>query len=195
MKTARRPLHGLLGTQQRLALWLGGLAVAMACLDARAQITAAPDEVEAAYVHKFLSYVEWPPRVLSTASAPIVVGVAGSDRMFDLLSAIATSHTAQGRAIRIVRLGKPEQVPDLHLVFVGKDAWGDLPAWTAASKDRGLVVATDAPQGVDRGATLAFVQLAGKIRFEASLSAAERAGIKLSARLLAVADRVVGAGQ
>jgi hypothetical protein len=38
---------------------------------------------------------------------------------------------------------------------------------------------------------LGLVPTGGRIRFEASPAAAERAGLKLSARLLAVAERVV----
>jgi len=49
-----------------------------------------------------------------------------------------------------------------HMEFIGKDAWDHLPAWTAASTDRGLVVTTDVPKGVDRGAALGLCNRQGR---------------------------------
>jgi YfiR/HmsC-like len=170
-------------------------ATALTSADAAAQTVASPEEIEAAYVHKFLSYVDWPPKVFSSADAPIVVGVAGSDRMFELVSGVAANRPVQGRPVQVRRLGNPGESADVHLVFVGREAWKDLPAWAAWSKENPVVLTTDAPQGIERGAALAFVQTGQRIRFEASLPVAEMSGVKLSARLLAVAERVVGAGQ
>ena len=170
-------------------------AISLSSFDLAAQVVATPEEIQAVYLQKFVGYVDWPPGVFPTATAPIVVGISGSDRMFDLVSGVAAGKTVQARPIMVRRLVKPEDSDDVHLVFVGKESWKDLPGWTARSKEHPMVVATDAPQGVDRGATLGFVQTGQRIRFEASVAAAEKAGVKLSARLLAVADRVVGAGQ
>jgi hypothetical protein len=53
---------------------------------------------------------------------------------------------------------------------------------------------TDMAQGLERGAALVFVETESRLRFEASLPAAEQAGLRLSSRLLSVAERVVKAG-
>ena len=111
--------------------------------------------------------------------------------MFELVSAIAAGRPVQGRPVEVRRLPKPEPNSNVHLVFVGRGAWKDLPAWAAVSKEHPMVVATDAPQGIDRSAVLAFVQEGDRVRFEASLPAAAQSGVKLSARLLGVAARVV----
>ena len=56
---------------------------------------------------------------------------------------------------------------------------------------RPILAVTDAPTGLADGGALNFVPVQGRVRFEASLPAAERAGLRLSSRLLAVAERVV----
>jgi hypothetical protein len=50
---------------------------------------------------------------------------------------------------------------------------------------------TDIPDGLKAGATIDFVQIDGRLRFEASLTAARRADIRLSSNLLSVAAKVV----
>jgi hypothetical protein len=174
---------------------LGLVAVlALSSVDALAQRVASAEEVQAAYLHKFLGFVDWPPPAFASPTAPVVVGVAGSNRMFELLSGLAAGRPTQGRPVEIRRVSKPEESAGVHLVFVGRETWKDLPGWAARSREHPMVVTTDAPQGLDQGAALAFVQGGERVRFEASLAAAERSKVKLSARLLAVAERVVGAG-
>jgi hypothetical protein len=174
-----------------LQMFVGSTGL-LCALPANAQAGATPEEVEAAYIHRFTGYVDWPPKVFADAAAPIVVGVVGSDRMFELLSAVVIGRPVQGRAVEVRRLSTPAHVADVQMVFIGKDAWKELPAWGAAAEKHAVVVTTDEPHGVEHGAALAYIQKEQRIRFEASLTAAEESGVKLSSRLLAVAERVVG---
>jgi hypothetical protein len=55
-----------------------------------------------------------------------------------------------------------------------------------------ILIVTDEVQGLDRGGVLNFVTVDKRVRFEVSLTAAERARLKISADLLSVAIRVRG---
>lgn len=159
--------------------------------NAIAQTEATPEEVQAAYIHKFAGFIDWPPKSFTSHSSPIVIGVVGSDLMYELLLGVVPGRPMQGRRVEVRRLTTPEQSSGVHMVFVGRAAWNGLAEWSAASKKDAVVVTTDAPHGVDRGAALGFVRAGQRVRFEASTAAAEQSGVKLSARLLAVAERVV----
>ena len=50
---------------------------------------------------------------------------------------------------------------------------------------------SDVPEGLPEGSALNFITMGRRVRFEAAPQVAERVGLKLSARLLAVAERVV----
>ncbi len=161
---------------------------------AAAQPVASADEVKAAYIHKFVSYIDWPSRVFPNPSTPIVVGVVGAESVSTELARVVASRTVQGRTVAVRTLSPGTALPnDIQVLFVGRDAWVDMPAWVAAAKGRPVAVVTDAPRGVELGALLTFVESNNRLRFEASLPAAEQAGVRLSSRLLAVAERVVGA--
>lgn len=156
---------------------------------------ATADDIEAAHLHKLTGYIDWPGRAFAHAGSAIVVGVVGADGLYDSLRRIAPGPPTNGRAIEVRRLTRPQESQEVHLLYLGASVWDTLPAWQAAYSDRPVVVATNAPQGVDHGATIGFVQVGQRVRLEASLPAAERAGVKLSSRLLAVAERVVGIGK
>jgi hypothetical protein len=170
------------------------LVALLGALTANAQPMSVPtaEDVEAAYLQKFVGYVDWPAGAFEGADSPLVIGVVGSDHVYDLLVGAAKTRTVGGRRIEVRRLSKPSQSSSAHLIFVGRDGWNSLEAWSASVKGHPVVIATDAAQGCERGAALAFVMADQRVRFDASPAAAEGSGVKLSARLLAVAERVVG---
>ncbi|HLL17379.1 MAG TPA: YfiR family protein, partial [Rubrivivax sp.] len=90
-----------------------------------------------------------------------------------------------GRPVVTRRLAPADPLEGLHAVFVGRAA----PAGVR-ERLRGRAILVVAEDGLEPGVMLNFVPVAGRVRFEASPVAAERVGLKLGARLLAVAERV-----
>jgi hypothetical protein len=175
-------------TQRRL------VAIALASLmaaGAHGQPPAAEEAVEAAYLHKFPGFVDWPPDTFRNASSPIVIGLVAAPRVLDELTRIARGRLVLGRPVEARAVGSSGLPRDLQVLFIGKDAATDAgPLIDEARRDHMLVV-TDIPDGLKAGAVIDFVQIDGRLRFEASLSAARRADIRLSSNLLSVAARVV----
>ncbi len=145
--------------------------------------------VKAAYLYKFLTYVEWPAPAFASADAPQVIGVLGADDVFAELQRLVVGRTVNGHPLVATRIAPGDSVDLLHVLYIGRGARSA--ATLRAAAGRPILTITDAPTGLAEGSALNFVLVQGRVRFEASLPAAERAGLKLSARLLAVAERVV----
>ena len=66
-------------------------------------------EVKAAFLFKFLSFVEWPQAAFAAPGAPLVIGVAGAEDTAAALEQMAAARGAQGRAVvvRRLRAGQP----------------------------------------------------------------------------------------
>jgi hypothetical protein len=137
--------------------------------------------------------VEWPSAVFASPSAPFVVAVAGAEGVADALARMVVGRPVQGRSMVVRRVARAADLGrDVHVLYIGSDAWRELPAWVAAVQQRPVLLVTDAPRGLEAGAALAFVQVDERVRFEAAPAAADQNGLRLSARLLSVAERVVG---
>jgi hypothetical protein len=150
------------------------------------------DEVKAAYLSKFVDYVDWPDAAFVGAAAPIVIGVVGADPVYAELVQVVAGRSSHGRPLAARRLAPGDAFDGVHLIYVG-EAGILRSAWLQPARERPMLIVTDGPQGLDAGAALNFVTVQNKMRFEASLRAVERAGLKVSSRLLALAQRVVGA--
>jgi hypothetical protein len=148
------------------------------------------DEARAAHLHRFAGFVEWPAASFSAPDAPIVVGIVGAPGVHKELSMLVAGRLVQNRALHVVELAEPRQGRAVHMLVLGRGA-KHANEWTAAAKGRPVLVVADLARGLERGAALAFVEVDGHLRFEASVPAAEAAGLRLSSRLLALAERVI----
>jgi predicted thioesterase len=177
----------------------GFLAAAFA-MRVSAQTTApsaAPsaDQVKAAYLHKFAGYVDWPPKVFAEPTTPFVIGIVGADSVYTELARLAAGRTVQGRAVEVRHLARAEVGAEVHVIYVGKEVGADATVdIVAAYKGRPVLTVTDLPRAAEAGAALNFIESDKRVRFEATPAVAEQGGLRLSSRLLAVAERVNGAG-
>jgi hypothetical protein len=168
------------------------LAIALSCITGAARASVLDDDA-ATFLQRFIGYIEWPAQAFEQPGSAIVVGIAGSENTLTLLTQAVTGKLSQGRPVQVQRLEKPdERLAQVHLAFVGQEAWRYLPQWVKACRQHEVVLATDAPNGVAQGAVLGLVTTGQRTRFEASPPAAAQVGVKLSARLLEVAERVWG---
>jgi hypothetical protein len=168
--------------------WGAVLMAAMAFGSAHAQQPVSEAAVKAAYLYKFLAYVEWPPGAVALPDGTLVIGVAGADAVLAELQAVVTGRVVNGHPVAARRVSDADGLAGVHAVFLGRSA--AVAPLVEALRTRPVLVVTEATLAA--GGMLNFVMIDGRIRFEASPLAAERVGLKLSARLLGVAERVVG---
>jgi hypothetical protein len=171
------------------------LAVFLAAAGSSAAQDGAPQsaqehEVKAAFLFKFLPFIEWPADTFAGAEAPIAVGVLGSTEVADDFEALAEGRAVGGRAVEVRRL-KPGAAPaDLQVLFVGRSQEGRLADLSRAVQGRPVLLVSESAGALDAGSMVNFIVAGGRVRFEVSLEAAERAGLRISSRMLSVATNV-----
>jgi hypothetical protein len=162
-----------------LALPLGALAQ-----------PASESAVKAAFLYKFAAFVEWPPAAFQR-EASLSIGVMGDDAVASELEQIVAGRTFDGRPVAVRRLRDGDDASRLHVLLVGAGREQRLREVIASTPGPVLVVA-EQDNGLRVGAVLNFLVDGGRVRFAASPGAAEARGLRLSARLLAVAQAVEG---
>jgi hypothetical protein len=145
-------------------------------------------KVKAAFLFKFGGYVEWPEGVFSGKDAPLVIGVAGADEFADELQQVVGGRKMNGRPVLVRRVHSGDSLSNIHVLFVARSEIGRLNELT--SQVRPVLIVTDMDKGLAQGSVINFVVVDNRVRFEVSLDAARRSGLKIGAPLLSVAMRV-----
>lgn len=144
--------------------------------------------IKAAYLYRFAGYTEWPPAAFTRGDTPLVVGIWGNDDLADDLTGLVATRTIEGRRLEVRRVKDAGGLAGLHVLFIARDRGARL-AEAMASPQLGMaLVVTESPGALHQGSALNFLSIDGQIRFELSLEAAEKRGLKLSSRLVAVSN-------
>ncbi len=147
-------------------------------------------KVKAAFLYKFLGYTEFPPAAFGEAAAPVVIGVAGADELAAELARIVAGRTIQGRAIQVRQVRESDPPAGLHLLFVGGADGARLRSLLRSFHSAPILLVTEADNGLQQGSVINFKIVEERVRFDVSLEAADRHQVKLSSRLLTVANHV-----
>jgi hypothetical protein len=143
--------------------------------------------IKAAFLYKFLGYVEWPAAALNNATAPIVIGVLGADDVADELRTIVARRRIAQHPIEVRRVAEADALDGVNVLFIGRDGTAALRRLAPAAQERSVLLVSDSDRGLEEGSVINLVVVDNRVRFEVSLEAAERSQLKLSSRMLAVA--------
>lgn len=142
--------------------------------------------VKAAYLHRFASYVEWP----QNTGDSFVIAVAGDEDVANQLAQLLPGLTVRGRPAVLRRVSHPRELTGVHILFVGRKALSGTRALRVAATRLPILLVTDVEDGFQAGGIINFLEIGRNIRFEISLTAADRSGLRIDSALLSVAAHV-----
>ena len=152
---------------------------------------ASEERIKAAYILRLLNYVEWPPAAFPTPETPYVIGVLEDEIVADEISRAAAGRPVNNRQVQVRRLVQGEPGNDVHVLFISRSERSRQALLIRQVAALPILVITETDGGLQQGAALNFRIADNRVRFEVSLAAADRAGLKLSARLLPLALAVL----
>lgn len=181
----RRRLWGAAFGCAALAVTLGGPALA------QAGATGLERQAKAAFLYRFLGYTEFPASAFADAAAPLVIGVVDADQLASELGRLVTGRTVKARPIAVKVFREYEAPSGVHLLFVGGTDKARVRSVLRSAQAAPMLLVTEADDGLQQGSVINFKMVEHSVRFDVSLEAAARNSVKLSSRLLTVANHVI----
>jgi hypothetical protein len=158
----------------------------------RAQDSAAVEyRTKTVFLSNFPSFVDWPANTLPTGQAPFLVCVYGTYSFGLSLAEVARTVTAHERQIEIRWIRKEQELRSCQILFVSQSEQKKYRRSLDAVRDLSVLTVGETPEFLGAGGVVSFPTQRGKIEFDVNLDAAQRAHLKISSRLLALARRVV----
>ena len=169
-----------------LSLVLALIATAGALVPSPAFAQASETAVKAAFLPRFARYVTWPAAAAPKNSDPFVLCVIGDDPFGGALEQAARSQSIDGRRITVRHLDSAAGADGCQVAFLGGTGRQPVGQLLAALGRKPVLTVTDARDGGQRG-LIHFSIVGGRVRFFIDQAGAERRGLTISSRLLALA--------
>jgi hypothetical protein len=150
----------------------------------RPDAQASEADLKAAWMYNFAQHVEWPAAAFKDDRAPLVVAILGSHPLEESLAKVVRGKTAQGRPIEIRRAAQPADLKGAHVVFLPDGEKERFDGALGAVRGTPALLVAETEGLAHRGAALNFYMDESKVRFEANVDNAARAGLSIGSKLL-----------
>jgi hypothetical protein len=173
-----------LGLSLAIALLL--LAGAMAAEDQ----TIDEYQLKAAFLFNFTKFVEWPPEVYNTPQDAIGVCILGRSSIAKALEQAVSGKLAEQRKLVIRQLSDPRQVVSCQILFVSSSSRTRWRSILSDPKCIGVLTVGETDGFISEGGVINLKNDDGKVRIQINVEAADRQKLRISSRLLSLAQIV-----
>lgn len=181
----RRGLSLLLCT-----LCLAALTQALTLAPASGERPPSEYEVKAAFIYNFARFIQWPEEAFDKKESNLELCVLGDDPFGPALDAME-GKTVKGRKLRVRRFRKAGKMEGCHFLFVGASEKDRLGRILKSLVSTHAVTVGDMEGFARAGGTIQFVMEANRVRFIINAAAADRAGLRISSKMLRLARSVI----
>lgn len=147
-------------------------------------------QVKAAYLLNFTRYVEWPAESFEAPEAPVSICVLGRDPFGRVLDATVLGRTTHGRPVAIRRVRSDGEAATCHLVFISRETWRAQRDLLGRLRTLGVLTVGESPEFAREGGVIGFTIQDESVRFVVNAKARDRAGLRISSRMLSLAAAV-----
>ena len=147
---------------------------------------------KATFLANFKNFIEWPLEAFPSDQAPLVMCVVG-DFSFGPSLAEITGSSLHGRRVEVrwERKEKEEELRACHILFVSRSEAKQYGRVLAFVRGASVLTVGETPDFLSNGGAVSFTLQQGVLQFDVSLGAANDAHLKISSRMLALAQHVV----
>jgi len=149
------------------------------------------DEVKAAFLLNFTRFVDWPESAFAAASSPFVICVLNDSGFARTAAGVIGDRTVGDRPVRVRDTTNAQDANACHILFVPASQGGMHQTVIATLSADSVFTVSDSDGFAEMGGVANFKRAGSKLGLEINRAAAARAQLKVSARLLRIAD-VVG---
>jgi hypothetical protein len=145
-------------------------------------------QVKAAFLYNFAQFVEWSPESFSTADEAIGICVLGKNPFGSTLQDGVKGKVVAGRTFTVRELSDAKQAVRCHILFVSAAEQERSMPFLAELKGRSVLTVGETDRFVAAGGIISFSLRDSRVRFEIDAGAASAAKLKISSKLLGLAE-------
>lgn len=154
------------------------------------QSTASEYQVKAAFLYNFAKFIEWPDGTFASASSTFKFCVFGKDPFGKSIDDALLGKKVAEHPVELLRARKLSDLEGCQVVFVTSSEITHLADAVEKLRGRNVLLVGEGEEFAGSGGTIQFFLQDNRVRFAINPDAANRAGLKISSKLLALASVV-----
>jgi hypothetical protein len=148
-------------------------------------------QLKAAFLFRFTQFVEWPAQPGATNDRPFVIGIVGEDPFgTNLDDAVRNEFFQETRPIVIHRFRTNEIPAGCDILFIARSEKDRLKEVLTQVKGQATLTVADTASAAEEGVMINLSLVQGSVKMEINKEALTASGLKVSAKLLALAKIV-----
>jgi YfiR/HmsC-like len=147
-------------------------------------------ELKAAFLFNFAKFVDWPPKAFAGPESPFLVCVLGTDPFGITLDNALREKVIAEHPASVARVKRVADISGCQILFVAASESHLLPEVLAKLRGQCVLVIGETNDFASSGGVIQFTLEDNRVRFFINPDAADRAGLKISSKLLALAKIV-----
>jgi YfiR/HmsC-like len=171
------------------------MSILTQCPPSLSQATSGEGQVKAAFLYNFAQFIQWPSQAFAERDTPFTICATG-DPFEGVLEKTVEGKRLNGRRMVVRRMTPTDNMQGCHLVYIGRlesrRTTEVIKATDHIFAAEGVPILTvgDSEDFINAGGMIRFTEIGDRVRFEINPEAAERVSLRLSSRLLRLADVV-----
>lgn len=147
-------------------------------------------KLKAAMLYHLKEFVEWPASAYLDRHSPILLCILGQDPFANSLDSTILKETDNGRLVLIRHLHNETEIPGCHILYISSSERKTTAHIFSALNGSSTLTVGEMAQFAAHGGIIQFSLEEQHVRFDINLDAASRAGLRISSKLLALAQIV-----
>lgn len=147
-------------------------------------------QLKAAFLFNFAKFIDWPRSSFASAQAPFSICIYGDDPFGQAIDATLKGQLIRGRGVNIQRVRDPSQLRHCQVAFIASSERHHLPDVLQIVRGASVLLVGESPGFAANGGAIQFQMEDDRVRFSINPDAAERAGLRISSKLLSLATIV-----
>jgi hypothetical protein len=170
-------------------LFGAGFSILLGILPSTAQDRSVEYEVKAAFLYNFAKFIEWPTAAFPARDSAFTICLA--DELFrGPVERAVQGEMWNGRPLLVKQIDSGDEVRGCQVVYISRSAAPKGMEILMAAMNAPVLTVGETADFIPAGGIIRFTESGHRIRFEINPDAADRASLRVSSRLLRLADIV-----
>jgi hypothetical protein len=170
-------------------LFGAAFSILLVILSSTAQDRRVEYEVKAAFLYNFAKFIEWPTDAFPARESAFTICLA--DALFrGPVERAVQGEMWNGRPLLVKQIDSGNEVRGCQIVYIGPSAASKGTEILMAAMNAPVLTVGETADFIRAGGIIRFTESGHRIRFEINPDAADRASLRVSSRLLRLADIV-----